>query len=204
MTNIPFRKKTPSRRNITRSVTKYQDHKPDLEVDFYNRCGYCDASDQWRTTWYELDHFVPKGYLSALSETSYCNLVYSCRSCNNAKRHKWPTQCEHLHHNNKEGFIDPCDAQYDQYFYRDDMGYIYHNGTELGKWMYSALQLHKPRHKVLWAIDTLYHEINDINKMIHAIGGLHQVISSNPDLVVKIDALKNNYIEYTASLAAYK
>ena len=41
-----------------------------------------------------------------ISPTEYSNLVYSCRSCNNSKRAKWPTGDENVHNDGEQGFID--------------------------------------------------------------------------------------------------
>ena len=70
--------------------------------------------------------------LTTIKDTDYSNLVYSCRSCNNAKRKKWPTGKEHIHN---DGKIIPV--------------------TPLGKWMYDELKLHKRQHQILWNIEQL-------------------------------------------------
>ncbi|AEE50515.1 HNH endonuclease [Haliscomenobacter hydrossis] len=159
-----FRENTPRRRNITRAVSSHSSHKPDLKLDFGSRCGYCNSSDIWKITYYEVDHFIPESILTTKSSTDYSNLVYSCRSCNNAKRKKWPTNDENVPNKNGVGFVDPCDDDYTNHFARKDNGEILFN-TTLGEWMYHALKLYKPQHQIIWKLEQLEPIISDIKKM---------------------------------------
>lgn len=86
-----FRKITPARRESVPVYKTHNEYKPLLREDFHQRCGYCGDHEFFRDTYYEVDHFVPKKSLVNISPTEYSNLVYSCRSCNNSKRAKWPT-----------------------------------------------------------------------------------------------------------------
>ena len=95
-----------------------------------------------------------KKYLKKISPTDYSNLVYSCRSCNNFKRAKWPTKDENLPNNGFVGFIDPCDEMYPIQFCRDLSGAIFPK-TQLGKWMWSALNLGNPIHRIKWTLEQL-------------------------------------------------
>ena len=162
----PFRNHTPQRRNITRVVTKYSDHKSDLQLDFVQRCGYCNSLDTWKVAYYEIDHFIPYKrnkvvFLTTKAVTDYSNLVYSCRSCNNAKRNKWPTNDQAVPNRNNEGFLDPCDNTYLNQFNRNNVGEIV-STTPLGQWMYRALKLHKPQHQIIWQLEELEHIIRNI------------------------------------------
>jgi len=157
-----FREHTPKRRPITTAVNKYSDHRTDLRIDYKNRCGYCNDIEAYRITWFEIDHFVPKGYLKTLTETDYSNLVYACRSCNNAKRAKWPTKDEKIHNQNDVGFIDPCDDTYNNQFKRLNNGRILPK-TNLGTWIYNSLKFYKPQHEVIWNIELLDTLIDEIN-----------------------------------------
>ncbi len=149
-----FRSHTPKRRNITTVVAKYSNHKPELKIDFVSRCGYCNGTDQWKKTYFEVDHFIPESILTIKSVTDYSNLVYACRSCNNSKRKKWPTNDENVPNRNNEGFVDPCDDTYLTHFERKDSGEIVYT-TDLGKWMYTALKLHKPQHEIIYILEQL-------------------------------------------------
>jgi hypothetical protein len=155
----------PQRRNITRPVTSHRDHKADLRIDFHERCGYCDCWDNFKTTYYEIDHFIPENILTIMSKTDYRNLVYACRSCNNAKRKKWPTNDENIPNQNNQGFIDPCDNNYALQFERSGNGEI-KPITELGKWMFVALKLDKPQHAVIWQLERLGKMIDEIRHIM--------------------------------------
>ena len=126
---MKFRETTPKRQNITKEVSDYHEHKINLQKDFRGHCGYC-------------------------KDTDYSSLVYSCRSCNNAKRKKWPTGKEHIHNDGNQGWIDPCCDEYDKQFEREENGKII-PVTPLGKWMYDELKLHKRQHQILWNIEQL-------------------------------------------------
>jgi|SRR6185437_7235901 len=149
-----FRKHTPGRRAILKHVRSHTEHREELIKDFQKRCGYCDDVDTWRFAWFEIDHFVPQKHLKTIKSTDYSNLVYSCRSCNNAKRAHWPTGNEHIHNNNYIGFIDPCSAQYNDQFTRSDSGRIIPE-TAIGEWMYNKLKFYKPQHEIIWNIEQL-------------------------------------------------
>ncbi len=160
-----FREHTPKRRPITTVVSRHGDHRSDLRIDYKNRCGYCNDIESYRITWFEIDHFVPKEYLKTITETDYSNLVYTCRSCNNAKRAKWPTKDEKIHHQNDIGFIDPCDDTYNNQFGRLNNGRIVPQ-TKLGGWIYNSLKLYKPQHEVIWNIELLDKLIDEINEVL--------------------------------------
>lgn len=157
-----FREHTPKRRLIASVGKKYSDHRSDLRIDYKNRCGYCNDIESYRITWFEIDHFVPKEYLKTLTESDYSNLVYACRSCNNAKRAKWPTKDEKVHNENDIGFIDPCDDTYNNQFKRLNNGRILPE-TKLGDWIYNSLKLYKPQHEIIWSIELLDNLIDEIN-----------------------------------------
>lgn len=161
-----FRLQTPKRRNITIIVTTHGEHRNDLKKDFHNRCGYCNDIDNWRTIWFEIDHFIPQRrnkqqFLTRKSSTDYSNLVYACRSCNNAKSNQWPSNDENISNQNDEGFIDPCDDEYNNQFNRLISGRITPK-TDLGEWMYKALKLYKPQHEIIWNIEQLHEVIKEL------------------------------------------
>ena len=160
-----FRSHTPKRRLISTKVKKYSAHKEDLRLDYRNRCGYCNDIESYRISWFEIDHFVPKEYLKTITEEDYSNLVYACRSCNNAKRAKWPTKDEKVHNQNYEGFIDPCNDDYNSQFNRLPNGRIVPN-SNLGEWIYNALKLYKPQHEFIWNIEVLDDLIDEINGIL--------------------------------------
>ena len=157
---IPLREKTPKRRPITTVVSTWGDHKPDLKIDFNDRCAYCDSHDGYRHTWYEVDHFIPKAFFrqfGKITDTQYDNLVYSCKFCNNGKHNKWPTESETIYNDGKIGFVDPCSDEYDTHFYRNADGSIMW-ASDVGKWMYQIAFKFDQRErgiKLLWNLQKL-------------------------------------------------
>ncbi len=134
------REKLPVRRIIpTKSEkgNKWSKHKKDLKVDFNNHCAYCGSFDGFAKTYFEVDHFVPKVFFTKLGNiglAQYSNLVYSCKFCNGNKLAKWPSQSEDVYNQNNEGFIEPCNPEFDNHLYRTiDGSILWH--TDLGKWM---------------------------------------------------------------------
>lgn len=188
---IPFRKETPIRRDIKTAVSKYSDHREELKKDYKFRCGYCNDTDAWRTVWFEIDHFVPQKYLKTIKDTDYSNLVYACRSCNNSKRAHWPTGDELIHFKDNEGFIDPCDSEYEKQFERFDNGRIVYR-TQLGEWMYFKLKLHKPQHEIIWLIEELDSLIEECENVLETI--------DNNNLKDKLWILYREYRKYTKQL----
>ena len=154
---VDFRKTTPFRRCDAPDGKKYQTYKPLLREDFHQRCGYCGDHDFFSDTFYEIDHFVPKK-IAEERENDYSNLVYSCRSCNNSKRAKWPTGNANISNNGKEGWIDPCDSKYANQFERLSDGSV-KSKTELGLWMWKALTLGNPIHRLKWTLEQLRIEL---------------------------------------------
>ncbi len=189
-----FRHHTPKRREDPKTVSRYQDHRSDLEVDFSKRCGYCDDIDSWKVNSFEIDHFIPKKYLKTISETTYSNLVYSCRSCNNSKRSKWPSGREDLCVVNNEGFTDPCDASYKDQFERKGDGSIIPL-TPHGLWMYDALKLFSNHHHVIWNIERVMPSLEEIEKLYSA--GIDNV---PVETLKKIIHIQSEFIKYVKEL----
>ena len=157
----------PKRRDVPTNSPregKWSEHKPDLQEDFNFHCGYCGSYDGYRHTWFEVDHFIPKllfNTINKISTVDYNNLVYSCKFCNNNKLSQWPTNDVTISNKNNEGFVDPCNKEYDDHFYRTEKGGIMWK-TELGKWMWkSAFKFDERDYaiKILW-------ELNQRRKLI--------------------------------------
>lgn len=188
-----FRNHTPQRQKITAAVGHYRDHRDNLKIDYQNRCGYCNSIDTWRFVWFEIDHFVPQKYLVKITSTEYSNLVYACRSCNNAKRAHWPTKDENIHNKNDEGFIDPCNKDYNNQFSRLGTGRIKAE-TNLGLWMYNKLKLYKPQHEIIWNIEQLDILIGECETLLESI--------SDDALKDRMITLCLEYRKYTKQLGA--
>lgn len=191
-----FRKSTPTRRNIQKIVTNYRSHREDLCLDFQQRCGYCNGIDLYRIAPFEIDHFIPRKrnkipFLTIKSETDYSNLIYACRSCNNAKSNKWPTNDQNISHQNDEGFIDPCDEQYEVHFHRLSNGQI-RATTKLGMWMLKELKLDKPQHEIIYNLELLDSIIDQIETNLEKL--------ENIDILKRINCLLFKYRAYIKQL----
>jgi hypothetical protein len=144
----PFREITPIR-TYTIKHTNYRDYKVPLAKDFKNRCGYTNCSDTWfggRNN-FHIDHFIPwKKHTHDLPhlKTDYSNLVYCCSYVNILK-------------SNDEGlYLDPCNIDYNEHFYRDDVGNIFPvDNSESAKYMYQKLKLYLKRYGIIWLLDQL-------------------------------------------------
>lgn len=157
---MTFREKKPSRTPGVATEKDYHNYRKQLRTDFNCRCGYCDDIDIPHSERFEIDHFVPQKRDTS-RVTDYSNLVYACRSCNNSKRAKWPTNDPKISNNEKEGWIDPCKEVYSQQFERNEYGEIVAT-TDLGKWMFDALKLWKPQHEVLWCIEHIKRAFDEL------------------------------------------
>ncbi len=160
---LPQRRSTPTK-NPTVDWSK---HKDDLKVDFHHHCAYCGSYDGFRHTYFEVDHFIPKDFLKKIGSTiglcQYDNLVYSCKFCNNNKSSLWPSQIESVFNLNNEGFVDPCNIEYDTHLKRTKDGGIMWN-TPLGKWKATVAFKFDERAnaiKLLW-------ELNQRRKLVMA------------------------------------
>lgn len=158
-----FRKITPIRRMDAPKGKRFKEYKPLLQMDFHCRCGYCGDHEFFRNSFYEIDHFVPRN-VAKDKENDYMNLVYSCRLCNNSKRSKWPTGDPNLPNNGKEGWIDPCDAEFAMQFERISDGSV-RSKTILGKWMWETLSLGNPTHRFIWLMEQLRIELKKTENM---------------------------------------
>lgn len=186
-----LRRTTPKRKTSIQSKPHYRQYREELAADFNHHCGYCGDSDSPRKECFEIDHFVPKKHLNTISENDYTNLVYACRSCNNAKRAKWPTEKENISNDGKCGWIDPCDDSYDEQFERSDTGVIVAK-TELGRWMYDNLKLWKKQHEVLWNIEQLDRLIEEIEPLLKSCDDI-SVYKDITQLFFKARALVKNF-----------
>lgn len=151
---MPLRHHTPIRSNVIKR-TNYRSYKEDLRRDFKKRCGYCDDPDEFfgGIRGYHIDHFAPKSKFANL-ETEYSNLVYSCPFCNRAKFNTWVGIDSSDSHNGNEGFIDPCNKEYECHLDRDGEGRIL-GDSDLGRYMVEKLSLYLLRHAFIWQTQRL-------------------------------------------------
>ena len=160
---MKLREKTPARGSDVAYEKDYHAYRVRLRADFNQRCGYCDDRDAPRAENFEIDHFVPQ-IVDGSRVSDYTNLVYACKSCNNAKRAKWPTGDKDKPNDGKAGWIDPCNEEYERQFERLDDGSI-RPITEIGTWMYDNLKLWKKQHEILWNCERLEANIDKLYKL---------------------------------------
>lgn len=123
-------------RTCKKSYTNYRSFKSCLRDDFNKRCGYCDDLDRYTggKRNYQIDHFRPCSIEKFKNlKANYNNLIYACSFCNRAKWNKWK---------DINGFIDPCEDEYDHHLTRNNQGQIEYK-TEQGS------------HEFLWCTDRL-------------------------------------------------
>ncbi len=169
--NHSFRLQQPVRSQNVQEQRRYQSYKSQLRKDFNSKCGYCDDHDKFcgGMRGYHIDHFAPKSKFPEW-KNSYQNLVYSCPYCNGAKSNKWLGDKIFPSHNGNEGFIDPCDQEYDQHLFRDFRGHI--SGHDcLGEYMVQNLRLYLLRHVWTWQVEELSRIRDGIDALIPYTSG---------------------------------
>lgn len=162
-----LREKVPCRSTEVYKYADFHKYKPFLRVDFNKKCGYCDDTDirNGGHRFYQIDHFVPQNVFKKLKDNDYHNLVYSCPFCNRAKWHKWPSNDEEISIIENTGFIDPCSEDFDIHLERNLYGEI-NAQTEIGQYMFKELNLGLKRHAIIWNIEKLITQINEIKVLI--------------------------------------
>ena len=106
---------------------------------------------------FHIDHFIPwKGAKTAdILKTDYNNLVYCCSYVNILKS------------NDKGPFSDPCNVDFNELFYRDDMGNIHpFDGSDSAKYMYHKMRLYMARYSIIWMLDQLEVRMRKIAEII--------------------------------------
>ena len=146
--HVPVRSGVAHRNN-------YREYKASLRSDFLERCGYCDAQDEYfgGVTGAHIDHFAPKKKFPALKE-EYTNLVYTCGFCNRAKSDKWIGNDPTVPNNGRQGFVDPCSSDYDEHLARSRSGEIVPTSV-LGEYQVDNLNFRLMRHKFIWQAQKL-------------------------------------------------
>ncbi len=155
-----FRLNSP-KRTCTKTYKRYRSFKRFLISDFDGSCGYCCSSHTWHggSKHYHIDHFAPKSLFPDL-ETKYDNLVYSCPLCNLAKSDKWISDDHKKNIINGEGFLDPCEEDYNAHFKRDNKGYILGVSTE-AEYMIREMNLNLEIHSITWELSRLERIIDE-------------------------------------------
>jgi ribosome modulation factor len=158
MSQLNFREETPQRTYAGKELKDYRGYKNYLETDFKERCGYTNCQQLWfgGKRNFQIDHFKSKSIYPDL-ETKYFNLVYSSSYVNRSKS------------DDDGNYIDPCDSDYNEHFYRDSLGNIYPNdASDSAKYMYKKLKLYLKRYSIIWMLEQLEDRMNKLRVLIDA------------------------------------
>lgn len=145
-------------RTCTKSYRDYKSYKEYLANDFSHRCAYCNLKDSSVTSFFEIDHFVPKSIVEAKPcykylITDYNNLMYTCRNCNNAKSDQYEGDINNDPYENRL-FYNPVTTDMNKIFFRDEYGGI-NSEDVLGNEMINRLNLYLPIHNLAWICELL-------------------------------------------------
>lgn len=128
------------RRHAPEGYADYESYRDWVRDEFLFRCVYCLHREQWydRGATFNIDHFVPVS-ADPTGALEYTNLLYSCATCNNAKR-------------SVLGVPDPCSVAFaDCVCIRDDGNIDALNDT--GRSLVMKLRLDSPKntqHRSRW------------------------------------------------------
>lgn len=173
--------KIKPQRTFSRELQKYTSYRRYLKDDFFNNCGYCGDGDNFYGS-YHIDHFKPQSIpIFAHLHNDYNNLVYSCPFCNLSKSDTWLTA---------NGFIDPCDIQYDTHLSRNSKGQIVPL-TLSGENMYKHLKLYLIRHELIWMIEKLCKQKEELKQLRKTLTGADRIKVS--DAFIEIQDIIDNY-----------
>lgn len=177
---------------ITRSTpvhkSNYKSYKSDLRQDFCGRCAYCNLSDSSITTPFEIDHFIPRNACKKNRPellTDYNNLVYSCKKCNLAKNNQFSGNL-HVDHPTNELFYDPVTVDYNNVFFRNELGAIASEDAK-GKQMIIRLKLYRPIHILGWLCEKIDTTADKLKEAIK--------IETDPDKKSKLERALTNVNE---------
>lgn len=139
--------------SITRTCDKkykdYHNYKPNLMKDFHGRCAYCNLHKDMITSYFEVDHYIPRDEFEEKwpeLDTDYNNLMLACRKCNSAKGSEFKGDLSKRIIDNGL-FYDPTKVDYNKIFYRDESCGI-SSDDEKGMSMISLLKLYYPIHNL--------------------------------------------------------
>ncbi|MGL5895431.1 MAG: HNH endonuclease [Lactococcus lactis] len=144
-------------RTCKRTYKNYSSYKKYLKKDFKNRCAYCNLLDENITTYFEVDHFIPEAVFTKINRddllTDYNNLIYSCKKCNQAKKHQYEGDNIGIDLKNTK-FYDPVETPLQNIFYRNILGGI--DSIDIkGRKMIIDLKLYRLSHNFEWIVEVL-------------------------------------------------
>jgi hypothetical protein len=180
-----FRENHPQRTYSGKKLSNYRDYKPFLRADFNKRCGYTDAPDYWfgGVTNFHIDHFLPHSIPAYLHlKTEYGNLIYTCSHINIAK-------------SNDEGlFLDPCDVNFNEHFWRNEYGEIVFNPeSKHAKYMYYKLKMYLMRYSMIWILDNILRKMEMLKTEISK----YEDSDIKNDLLILQGKLANEFVRFS-------
>lgn len=159
MSSVQFRELAPIR-SCTKIFRSYRNYKEYLASDFHNRCGYTDSHHRWfgGTSSFHIDHFKPHKQFPSLKE-DYANLVYACSYVNILKSDDDPNN-----------YLDPCEVDYNQHFYRDASGRIFADpGSARAIYMHKKLKLGLARYQIIWLLERCDRAMAQLESLVDAL-----------------------------------
>jgi hypothetical protein len=161
MNNLPFRDKAsvPAREYEGRELRNYRDYKSHLRRDFKNKCGYTNCLDDWfgGVHAFQIDHFLPHSKYPEL-KNKYSNLIYCCSYVNRAKS------------NDEGNYLDPCDEDYNEHFYRNGQGKILPiPSSSKAVYMHKRLKLYLKRYSIIWILEQLEQKMETLRGLVENI-----------------------------------
>ena len=120
-------------------------------------------------------------------DTDYTNLVYSCKKCNNAKRHQFSGDIYSANPTN-ELFYDPTMVDYNDIFYRNNFGAI-DSDDDKGKKSIIRLKLYRPIHILAWICE----ELNDTAEKLDAAIKAESNTERKRTLEAALNKINNQY-----------
>tara|TARA_R110002049_G_scaffold277220_1_gene455675 strand:+ start:7319 stop:7894 length:576 start_codon:yes stop_codon:yes gene_type:complete len=181
---VKFReeKDVPKRTYSGSKLASYRGYKKYLTLDFQGRCGYTNCSHLWfgGSKNFHIDHFKPKSKYPQL-ETDYKNLVYSCSYVNIAKS------------DDDFDYLDPCNEDYNEHFYRDVKGNIFPIDTSAkAVYMHTKLKLYLSRYSIIYMLDILLEKMSKIRDVITNMEDCPQ----KDEILILQGELANEFIGY--------
>ena len=183
MVKIEFRNSdsTPIRTYQGKELKNYRRYKPHLQKDFKKKCGYTNCLDDWfgGSITFQIDHFLPQSKYPKL-KTKYSNLIYSCSYVNRAKS------------NDEGNYLDPCDTDYNQHFFRNDKGEIVPEpNSKEAVYMHKKLKLYLKRYSVIWTLEQLEQRMYELQEIVENTNN-----QEAKDLFYEVGRMYNNYKRY--------
>lgn len=201
---IVFRSKQPARSTGVPEEKSHLNYRAQLAKDFNNRCGYTDCSHMWWFGGFEIDHFAPMSprikdadKLAEFKklECKYDNLVYACPQINRSKSNDWPTDDPTLpvSADGSRGYLDPCNNDYNEFFYRTNSGGIMPTDNPIALYMWKRLKLYLKRYELSWRLTWLYENVEELDGLIKS-GKLSSEESEEVEQMA--NELRKKFFEY--------